>query len=638
VRLRRAFALGGVALVSAVLAGCGDSPSGTGAAPGKLAVEVSGLPPNVFAVVTVDGPARTVTVLNGSGTVDALMPGTYTVAAADVSAGGVRYSATPASETVDVPAGGTGIAGTINYAATTGRLSVLMEGVPNATGGDIVVSGPGGFSKSTDRATTFDLLAPGSYTVTAHDVVIAGTTYRPDAATQTVVVGASGTPAEVTVRYGGGTGTLELMVNGLPAGMKGTIVVTTPDGQPHNLTGSTTLMHVPAGDVTVNPIAVGADLVTYTPTAVVQTVSVTDGGTASATVTYVGAPLKLGLVQAVSGLTDATFLTAPEGDGRRFIVERAGRVRLIIAGPVEQQPFLDISARVNSTGERGLLSIAFDPAYWENGYFYAYYVGKDGSMVVERFASTPGSNVATGSAGIVLTFPHGGENHHGGLITFGPDGMLYVASGDGGCCGDPNNNAQNLTNFLGKMLRLNVRDFPYTIPAQNPYITTAGVRPEIWAYGLRNPWRYTFDPPTSSLYVGDVGQDAHEEVDVVPSTHGGYYFGWRVMEGFCCYNPSSGCNPNGALTLPVLDYPHSDGCSVSAGYVYRGFEIPELTGHFLYADYCKGWLRSFRATGGGVAAQMTWSITKPGTLSFGRDGRGELYMVTATTIYKIVRQ
>ena len=182
--------------------------------------------------------------------------------------------------------------------------------------------------------------------------------------------------------------------------------------------------------------------------------------------------------------------------------------------------------------------------------------------------------------------------------------MLYVAPGDGGCCGDPNNNAQNLTSYLGKILRLNVRTLPYTIPAGNPFTSQEGKLREIWAYGLRNPWRYAFDAPSGLLFVGDVGQDSREEVDVVSANAGGYNFGWRVMEATACYIPSSGCNTSG-LTLPALDYPHSDGCSVTGGYVYRGAAIPELTGHYLYADYCNGWLRSFKAAPGTHRTELT---------------------------------
>jgi hypothetical protein len=270
--------------------------------------------------------------------------------------------------------------------------------------------------------------------------------------------------------------------------------------------------------------------------------------------------------------------------------------------------------------------------------FFVYYVDLLGDMVVERFGSTPGSNVAGVSAGTVIAFPHRGENHHGGTVAFGPDGMLYVGPGDGGCCGDPQNNAQNMTTLLGKILRLDVRTAPYVVPPDNPFIGRPGVRAEIWASGLRNPWRFSFDAPAGLLYIGDVGQDAREEIDVSPTTMAGLNYGWRLMEGTACYIPAN-CSPAG-LTLPAHEYLHADGCSVTGGYVYRGNDIPELTGHYLYADYCRGWLRSFRATSTGLANEhRSWAgVSLPGTVSFGRDGAGELYMIAGTQVWRIVRQ
>jgi glucose/arabinose dehydrogenase len=350
--------------------------------------------------------------------------------------------------------------------------------------------------------------------------------------------------------------------------------------------------------------------------------------------------LQLTLEPVVSGLTAPVFLTAPAGDSRLFVLERIGRIRVVAAGALLPTPFLDITDRVNFIGERGLLGMAFHPQFATNGYFYVYYVNLDGDMVVERFASTAGSNVAGSSAGVVITIPHGGENHHGGTIAFGPDGMLYVAPGDGGCCGDPQNNAQNTGNLLGKILRLDIRTTPYAIPPGNPFIGQVGKREEIWAYGLRNPWRYAFDAQEGMLYIGDVGQDAREEVNVVPAATGGINFGWRLMEGSACYNPpTTSCNASGALELPAAEYVHQEGCSVTGGYVYRGSAIPELTGHYLYADYCRGWLRSFRYTGGGATDHRSWAgIALTQTVSFGQDGAGELYMIAGNGVWRIVRR
>jgi glucose/arabinose dehydrogenase len=350
-------------------------------------------------------------------------------------------------------------------------------------------------------------------------------------------------------------------------------------------------------------------------------------------------PLQLALTRVANGLTAPVFVTAPSGDSRLFVVERNGRIRIVATGAVLPTPFLDITDRVNFIGERGLLGMAFHPQYATNGFFYVYYVNLDGDVVVERFGSTPGDNVAGASAGIVITIPHGGENHHGGMIAFGPDGMLYLAPGDGGCCGDPQNNAQNTGTLLGKLLRLDVSTTPYAIPPGNPFIGQIGKREEIWAYGLRSPWRFSFDAQQGMLYLADVGQDAREEINVVPVSTAGINFGWRLMEGTACYNPNSGCNPGSALQLPAHEYLHPEGCSVTGGYVYRGSAIPELVGQYLYSDYCSGWLRSFRFSGGRAADHRLWSgIALMQVVSFGQDGARELYVVAGNAVWKIVRQ
>lgn len=351
------------------------------------------------------------------------------------------------------------------------------------------------------------------------------------------------------------------------------------------------------------------------------------------------ADLQLALQIVMSGLDNPVYLTAPDGDARLFVVERSGRILIVKNGALLPIPFLDIRSRVNSNGERGLLSFVFDPQYATNGNFYAYYVDLNGAVTIEKFNSTPGSDVAGASAGFVITIPHGGENHHGGLIAFGLDGMLYLAPGDGGCCGDPQNNAQNKSLLLGKLLRIDVRTLPYTIPPGNPFIGQAPAREEIWAYGLRSPWRYAFDAQTSMLYMADVGQDSREEVDAVPAAAAGLNYGWRLMEGTACYNPTTNCSSGATLTLPVLEYLHSEGCSVIGGYVYRGSAIPELVGHYFYTDYCQGWLRSFRLVGGAATDRRQWvGVSAPSTVSFGRDGSGELYMVGNGRVWKIVRQ
>jgi glucose/arabinose dehydrogenase len=354
-------------------------------------------------------------------------------------------------------------------------------------------------------------------------------------------------------------------------------------------------------------------------------------------------PPQLRLDLVAEGLSQPVLVTAPDNDARLFVVEKVGRVRVIKNGAVLATPFLDITGRVNTVFNRGLLGMAFDPQYAANGKFYVYYIDLQDNVVLERFASTPGSDVAGPSDGVVISFYHGGEDLHGGTVAFGPDGMIYIASGDGGCCDDVPNNAQNMGVLLGKMVRIDVRTKPYSIPPSNPFVGRTGVRPEIWASGLRNPWRFAFDAQSGFLYIGDVGERELEEVDVVPYTSAGLNYGWRLMEGSACFNPSTNCNPDGSLTLPVVEYSHDydrEGgeCAVIGGYVYRGTAIPELVGHYLFSDYCAGWLRSFRWTGAAATDHQQWTgVSLPGMSSFGRDAAGELYMIAGTKIWKIVR-
>ena len=347
--------------------------------------------------------------------------------------------------------------------------------------------------------------------------------------------------------------------------------------------------------------------------------------------------------QVVEGLANPVYLTAPKNDPRLFIVEQAGRIRIVKNGALLATPFLDISSRVVSGGERGLLSLAFDPAYATNGRFYVYYTGAQGDIFVDRFTVSGNPDVANTAANQVLTIQHrANSNHNGGLLLFGPDGMLYLGTGDGGGAGDVPNNAQNTDVLLGKILRLDVTTLPYTIPAGNPFLGKAGAD-EIWAYGLRNPWRFAFDVPPDAtapqLYIADVGQGAREEVNVVDASAAGRNYGWRIMEGTQCYNPSTGCNQSG-LTLPIIEYDHGQGCSITGGAVYRGAAIPEVRGHYFYSDYCSGWLRSFRLSGGAAVDQRDWALANIGNVtSFGVDAAGELYMLSTNGgAYRLVKQ
>jgi glucose/arabinose dehydrogenase len=324
-----------------------------------------------------------------------------------------------------------------------------------------------------------------------------------------------------------------------------------------------------------------------------------------------------------------------------FVVEQAGRVRIIRNGTVVSEPFLDITSRVSSGGERGLLSIAFHPQYATNGYVYASFTDLAGDTRIERYTVSPTNAdvVDAASASLVLTVTQPFANHNGGLVLFGPDGLFYVGLGDGGSGGDPQNNGQSTSTLLGKLLRLDVTSAtPYAIPTGNPYIGQTGARAEIWALGLRNPWRFAFDRVGGQLYVADVGQSSREEIHVVAADRPGVNYGWRVLEGSACYNAAT-CNAQG-FERPVLEYSHDEGCSITGGAVYRGSLIPGIVGHYFYSDYCTGFLRSFRYENGQAVDQRDWSVGSLGSvLSFGEDAGGELYILSANgRVYRLEPQ
>jgi hypothetical protein len=342
----------------------------------------------------------------------------------------------------------------------------------------------------------------------------------------------------------------------------------------------------------------------------------------------------------VSGLSDPLFLTAPVSDPRLFIVEKPGRVRVFENGALRSTPFLDLTGQVTSSGERGLLGLAFHHDYGTNGFFYVYFTDANGDLTITRYTTSVDPNVAdAGSAHLILSVEHSSRsNHNAGMLAFGPDGMLYIGTGDGGGSGDPDENGQDPGTLLGKLLRLDVdTGDPYAIPPDNPFVGTAGAREEIWAMGLRNPWRWAFDRAAGHLYIADVGQGAWEEVNVVAATAAGVNYGWDVMEGRHCYEPPSGCTQSG-LTLPVLEYGHAEGCSITGGFVYRGAAMPSLQGTYFYADYCDGWVRSFRYANGAATDRQDRDFGNLGSIfSFGEDAAGELYILSANdTVYKIV--
>jgi glucose/arabinose dehydrogenase len=338
-----------------------------------------------------------------------------------------------------------------------------------------------------------------------------------------------------------------------------------------------------------------------------------------------------------SGLAAPTELTAPPNDARLFVTEQAGRVRILRGGQLLDTPFLDITARVRSGGERGLLGLAFHPQYAATGEFFVSYTDLNGNSRVERYRASSDPDRADAASGrLVLAVEQPFSNHNGGQIAFGPDGMLYIALGDGGSGGDPQGHGQNRNTLLGSLLRVDVSVEPYRSPADNPYASGGG-RPEIWAIGLRNPWRFSFDRERGLLYIADVGQNRREEVNVQPVAAPGLNYGWNIMEGRECYTGTS-CDMTG-LTLPVLQYPNpAEGCSITGGHVYRGAAIAALRGWYLFADYCRGWVRAFRYTDSGTAADLTeLSTAGLGNITaFGRDSAGELYVLTAGgTIYRI---
>jgi glucose/arabinose dehydrogenase len=441
------------------------------------------------------------------------------------------------------------------------------------------------------------------------------------------------------------TGSLQVVITALPAGANGAVRVTGPNNFAQDITSTQTLSNLAPGSYSVSAANATLGSATFTATPATQSVVVSAGATATATVTYASSALTLALSDIGPTFASPTFVTAPPGDERLFVLERRGVIRVVQNGTVLTQPWLDISSNVFTGGEGGLLSMAFDPNFATNGYFYLYYTDPAQNIVVERYQRSASPNLADPTSALaILRIAHPQfQNHFGGLVAFGPDGMLYAGTGDGGGAGDPFGNAQNLNSLLGKLLRVDVRSAtagqPYTIPANNPYVNQAGRRPEIWAYGLRNPWRFAFDG--EQLYTADVGQDAREEVNIATLSQGGLNYGWDIMEGTACFGATT-CDRTGLL-LPVFEYEHGandvNGCSITGGYVYRGTAIPELAGRYFYSDFCRGFVKSFFATGAGIVEQRDWNLATAGqVVSFGRDGAGELYVVAASgRIFKLVR-
>jgi glucose/arabinose dehydrogenase len=344
------------------------------------------------------------------------------------------------------------------------------------------------------------------------------------------------------------------------------------------------------------------------------------------------------------GLSNPLDLQSAPGDrSRLFVVEQPGRIRVIRDGTLVGAPFLDVSGRISIGGERGLLGLAFHPGYAQNGRFFVNYTDRDGHTHIAEFRGSPGTDTAdAASERLILFVSQPFSNHNGGGLAFGRDGMLYIGLGDGGSGGDPLRNGQNLRTYLGKMLRIDVdRGTPYTVPADNPFVANSAALGEIWAYGLRNPWRFAFDRTTGDLFIADVGQGEWEEIDVgLASRRGGENYGWNITEGSHCFQPSANC-PLAGITLPVLEYDHSQGCSVTGGVVYRGCRLPGYQGTYFYSDYCSHFVRSIRLDGGRASDARDWTSALGRGLnnptSFGVDADGEAYIVDQDgEVYRIV--
>ncbi len=353
----------------------------------------------------------------------------------------------------------------------------------------------------------------------------------------------------------------------------------------------------------------------------------------------------ISFAQTIGLQTFATGFSSPvaivnAGDSRLFVVQRGGAIRILNAnGTINATNFLTLtSSTIVSGGERGLLGLAFHPNYATNGYFYVNYTrASDGATVIARYSVSANPDVAdASSAQVLLTIAQPFSNHNGGSLVFGPDGYLYIGMGDGGSGGDPDNYGQNINSLLGKMLRIDVDSgSPYAIPAGNPYAGATPGADEIWAVGMRNPWKFSFDKQTGDLWIADVGQNAREEINKAASTAAGLNYGWRCYEANIPYN-TNGCQSASNYFMPVANYALGNGnCSITGGYVYRGSTYPNMVGKYFFADYCSnriGWVENNGGT-------ITWSSLFTGNfVSFGEDINGELYVagISNGTISKII--
>ena len=347
------------------------------------------------------------------------------------------------------------------------------------------------------------------------------------------------------------------------------------------------------------------------------------------------------LQQVVAGLSHPLALESPkDGTGRLFIVEQGGKIRIVKAGKLLSTPFLNVSSLVSSGGEMGLLGLAFHPNYKTNGRFFIDYTriksGQVQVVVAEYHRSSTNADVASTTAKVLLVINTPFENHNGGQLAFGSDGFLYIGVGDGGGEGDPNGNGQKLSTLLGKILRININSGTlYSVPSTNPFVGRTGVKPEIWAYGFRNPWRFGFDTSTGRLFIGDVGQDSYEEINIGKS---GGNFGWSVMEGAHCFPIGSSCSKTGKI-LPISEVAHPSAEAIIGGFVYRGSAISGLAGTYVFGDFVTGVIWGLKQTSTGAWQRSTLLSSGRAISAFGRDNNGNLYVVDYGngSIYKIVQ-
>lgn len=394
------------------------------------------------------------------------------------------------------------------------------------------------------------------------------------------------------------------------------------DGVDHTTAAPSTTTATTLTATTVSPPT------TTTPASTTTTVPETTTTTGTTTTTMPLAELVGVELELVADLPAAPLvITAPLGDTRLYVGRRDGVVVVVDeTGSVRDEPFVVLSDVVRSNGiEQGLLGLAFHPGYTENGRVFVYYTDANDDAVLAELSADPAVAVADRSSERqVLFLDEPTERHNAGALEFGPDGYLYVAVGDGG---DGGHNGQKSDTLLGTILRIDVdSEGPYAVPDDNPFVAGGGA-PEVWAYGLRNPWRFTIDDPTGLMFIGDVGQSDREEVDVVALEEPGANFGWAYLEGTLCFSAPE-CR-DVPTTPPVVEYDHTEGCSITGGVVYRGAAIPELDGVYFYGDWCQGWVRSFRYTDGEVIEQQEWPELDAGQVNtFGTDGAGELYIGT----------